>query len=241
VKAEILYSKNGREYSTRELYDVLSAEEVALEMEERKIPEPSALKTNSLSGVIDFLEQHEPDEFSVKPEVIHIQDYNAVSAKSKLLKSSQRIEFCFAKALGIENSEFKFGQFYDQEYMVIALQSLFVRTPTVEALLKVIGKTMDVTAAELTDDGYSQSVAVKSGVASAAEVQLPNPVVLQPYRTFLEIEQPESIFIVRTRKGAKGAPEFSLFLADGGLWKLRAIASIKEFFKKEGVGLPIIG
>ena len=33
----------------------------------------------------------------------------------------------------------------------------------------------------------------------------------------IEIEQPESSFILRMRKG-KPLPEFALFLADGGLW-----------------------
>jgi hypothetical protein len=78
---------------------------------------------------------------------------------------------------------------------------------------------------------------VKSGIASVAEMPLPNPIALQPFRTFIEIEQPESIFVVRAHKG----PEFSLFLADGGLWKLKAIQSIKEYFRNNNVSLPVVG
>ena len=63
---------------------------------------------------------------------------------------------------------------------------------------------------------------------------------LRPYRTFLEINQPESFFVVRARQG-KPLPEFSVHLADAGLWKLMAIEAIKDFFKAQEVDLPIIG
>ena len=98
----------------------------------------------------------------------------------------------------------------------------------------------DERVANLSDNGFSQTVAARSGVASVAEVELPNPIRLRPYRTFLEINQPESLFVVRARQG-KPLPEFSVHLADAGLWKLMAIEAIKDFFKAQEVDLPIIG
>lgn len=54
---------------------------------------------------------------------------------------------------------------------------------------------------------------------------------LRPYRTFLEVEQPESKFIFRIREGANGEPSFKLVEADGGLWKYKAVTSIKDYLK----------
>jgi len=210
------------------------------EEEERKIPEPRVIEVNSLVGILDFLRQYQLEEFTVPPAIIHVVNYNEVSVRSKLLKSGQRITFCTAACHNILKDTFESGKFYGQEQMIINLQSLFVKTPETDALLGVIGKTTDITSRDFNDDGYSQGVAVKAGIASTSEVKLPNPVTLQPYRTFHEIEQPKSIFIARTRKMQSG-PEFSLFQADGGLWKLLAIDSIKNFFKDHEVGLPIIG
>ena len=213
----------------------------ALEEGAHKIPSPECVRVASLTGVVDFLNQHKPDSFHVPPAIVHVRGYNRVVVCSDVQKSGQRVEFCAADCPSVEdNKNFRYGEFYDQEFMVIALQSLFIPTPTVATLLNIVGNVQDASSLHCTDDGISQSVAVRSGIASCSEVRLPNPVVLQPFRTFLEIEQPASNFILRMRKN-KGGPEFAFFVADGGLWKLTAIQGIKEYFKAQGVELPIIG
>lgn len=73
---------------------------------------------------------------------------------------------------------------------------------------------------------------------------VPNPVILRPYRTFLEVEQPESKFIFRIKEGRDGTPMFKLIEADGGLWKYEAVASIKAFLKERidsNLDIAIIG
>lgn len=54
-------------------------------------------------------------------------------------------------------------------------------------------------------------------------------VTLRPYRTFLEVEQPESEFLLRLREGGK----IGLFEADGGMWKQQAKKNIAEYFQEE--------
>lgn len=56
------------------------------------------------------------------------------------------------------------------------------------------------------------------------------PIVqLKPYRTFIEIDQPESEFLLRLHDGMKVA----LYEADGGAWKLQARTNIAEYLKTE--------
>ena len=47
----------------------------------------------------------------------------------------------------------------------------------------------------LQDDGVSQRATVSRGAHGKTDVKVPSPVVLQPYRTFIDIEQPASPFI----------------------------------------------
>jgi hypothetical protein len=68
------------------------------------------------------------------------------------------------------------------------------------------------------------------------EIPIPNPVKLSPFRTFIEVEQPESLFVLRGRKG----PQWALFEADGGLWKIKAIQNIKNWLEKKELNVPII-
>ena len=77
------------------------------------------------------------------------------------------------------------------------------------------------------DNGINQTTTVKSGVASLAKATAPNPVTLRPYRTFTEVVQPSSQFVLRINKDA----ELALFEADGGKWKLEAIKNIADYLK----------
>ena len=66
-----------------------------------------------------------------------------------------------------------------------------------------------------------------SGVYNAI---VPNPVILRPYRTFPEVEQPASSFIFRMKENDGVC--CALFEADGGAWKNEAMRNIKEYLKE---------
>ena len=75
------------------------------------------------------------------------------------------------------------------------------------------------------DNGVTQEVSVRRGVA-LKEQQTVQPIVhLQPYRTFLEVVQPASDFLLRIDKDGHPA----LYEADGGAWKLEAKRSIAAY------------
>lgn len=70
---------------------------------------------------------------------------------------------------------------------------------------------------------------------------MPNPVYLAPYRTFREVTQPLSPFVLRMKQGREGGlPTVALFEADGGKWKLDAIAFIRDFLREKIETVPII-
>lgn len=63
----------------------------------------------------------------------------------------------------------------------------------------------------------------------AKTVQVKPRVKLTPFRTFLEVSQPESEYLVRVDKGN----QIGLFEADGGIWKLEAKKNIAVYFERE--------
>ncbi|MGG1673296.1 hypothetical protein ACIFOE_22195 [Paenibacillus sp. NRS-1783] len=123
--------------------------------------------------------------------------------------------------------EIDYGRYYDIESFNILLQSCFVPTDMNAALLSIVGNVKDEKVVNYGDDGTSQQVTAKVGIATVEAVKLPNPVYLKPFRTFVEIEQPESAFVFRMKDG----PSAAIFEADGGEWKLRAIAAIKDYLE----------
>ena len=77
-----------------------------------------------------------------------------------------------------------------------------------------------------------QKTTIKSGIANKTDVIVPNPVKLRPYRTFAEIEQPQSSYVFRIQDSDRG-PSFNLVEADGGLWKNATMKKIKDYLAYE--------
>lgn len=125
--------------------------------------------------------------------------------------------------------QFKYGSWYDLESFNIALQSRFIDNDDRAALLRFTSAVVDENSVKHTDDGIGQTTTVKVGVATVGEAKVPNPVALKPYRTFLDVEQPESKFIFRVREGGQCA----IFEADGGRWKMDAKSNIYNYLQEK--------
>ena len=81
------------------------------------------------------------------------------------------------------------------------------------------------------DDGFAQTITVKSGINHFIKQEIKNPVMLTPYRTFLEVEQPTSGYLLRVERVGK-QPYFYLYETDGGMWAFDAIANIKTWLEE---------
>ena len=178
------------------------------------------LVLNTLSGFVKYVQSNldRQDESLI----IHVKNESTVYLKGLIAGDGSREELAKAQAI---IPRFAFDNFMDTEEFNIALQSKFVSNDDREILLQVVGNVSEENIKNTGDDGVSQAVTINQGVASKADVKVPNPVVLAPYRTFLEVEQPESQFIFRMKDGPRGA----IFEADGGAWRNQAIVNIREY------------
>jgi hypothetical protein len=121
------------------------------------------------------------------------------------------------------------NQEMSQELAIVELQSLYAVTPDRDYLLALLSRIDVNQGVSTVDNGVSQEVSVRTG-AVLKEQQTVQPIVhLQPYRTFLEVEQPASNFLLRLSKS--GYP--ALHEADGGAWKLEAKRNIAAYLGEQ--------
>lgn len=207
----------GKKFSTKEIYSI-------------KDPKPAPLIVTTLTALTDYVKGDIDPKYG-EQRLIHVVSPDKVTIYSILRDDRERESYIRADALLPDN--IAFDRFVGTEEFNIILQSSFVDNKDRELLLKVVGNVKDTTIKQAGDDGVSQVATIKTGVASVNDVVVPNPVILAPYRTFPEIEQPESKFIFRMQSG----PSAALFEADGGAWRNEAMQRIKKYLEENLKGV----
>lgn len=213
---------DGIEYST-----------VAVHNPREASPTTDALPLTTLQSVIDYLSQQKPSEFgSAGNVIVNVSGPGAVQVVSRLFGSfKQRDPYVVALHPDPWAKSIGFGQPHPLENMIVYLLSLCVQTKDRDQVLAALANIDSFDNNNASDDGLGQTVTHRKGIAPRSEVLIKNPVMLRPMRTFPEVEQPVAPFILRFHQdGAseKKLPKVSLTEADGGAWKLTAIASIKK-------------
>lgn len=202
---------------------------------------PSLISVVSLQGFTDLIsnavEKLVPEEW-----VVHVQNETTVALIKRVCDEHGR-RLALIKAVPVATEGFRFGQYLPQETFIVGLGSRFV--PGTETDLQyVIDLASGLTAGATRtseDDGLTQKVTIKRGMALAKELQIKNRVKLAPYRTFPEVGQPISEFLLRLRGGDDDhLPELALFEADGGKWKLDAINEVRRYLATLNLKIPII-
>ena len=193
----------------------------------------TSITMSNLSSLVDFIKKSKAD-FKTGHYIAQVVSPTEVRLFSSLDADRQRETLAVVKA---EIPEFSFGQFIGNEEFVIGVQSKFLNEDA-EAndkpiILQFAGNVKAGTVAEYGDTGVGQKAAIKKGVASLQEVEVPSPCRLTPYRTFTEVAQPMSNFIFRVKDNDRYGVTCALFEADGGAWKNEAKANIKAYLEKE--------
>lgn len=188
-------------------------------------PVAQPLKVKTLKSVVDYIASEHPENGTIK---VVVEEFNCVKVFGLLNNQQKRDEFIVA-TIGV--TTFQFGNWYPPDEFVIKLQSCFDDTDDKRKTLAVVGNIKEEEVIEREDDGISQQVRAGSGITTVKDEKLPNPVKLQPFRTFHEITQPITPFILRAKKTNDGL-RLALFEADGLGWQTDAIDKIKDYLTK---------
>lgn len=191
-------------------------------------PQPEPLAVYTLGALRDYVKTNR-DGLDLATVVVHVVSPQIVALQGAL-RETERVRETYVNATALNLTDGFLGKFMSIEEFIIGLQSRFLHADERTQVLKLFGTVKQETAKTATDDGITQTVTAKSGVALVTEVAVPNPVLLSPFRTFREVTQPQSPFVLRVQGGGHGGfPTVGLFEADGGAWRLTAVDRVRDW------------
>lgn len=186
---------------------------------------------SSLCALVDFTRstvEKNKEQFAMPLQIM--ASYDTIYLKSSLDNNMDRNNI--AEACPILPRIY-FDHWMSMEQFIIQLQTCFVDTPNKQALIEIISKMTDITSVKRTDDGLGQQMTVSKGTGLKEEIKI-NPIVrLTAYRTFQEVEQVETMYLIRIQEGG----ELRIIEADGGAWKLEAQRRVSTYLRMELVDL----
>lgn len=205
-----------------------------------RLPTQKQIIVTTLTGVTDWLLSEDGKEAREKC-IVHVHDHKKVTVYSSP-DSYYRERHQFIEATSL-NDEFDFGRFMSVEDFVINASCKFVMDDALKNVIKVVSSLRATDVIQVEDDGISQKLTATRELNRIGEVKLEPFQILRPFRTFREIEQPESRFLLRIKRNGDELPRVALFNADNAEWKLVAMRSAADFIaanltdKKEGINI----
>ena len=195
-----------------------------------EIAADTPLHTNSLSSVADYIKSNADFDALASDgrKIIHVEDEKTVWLYTEMNSFKKRSALLLASAWV---SSFPFGQWLSLENFIISVQANFVADEHRDELLSFVATVKQDTGVEQQDDGVTQKVTTRSGVSLSRTSKVPNPITLRPFRTFSEVEQPESSFVFRIKAEEGCGVKAALFAADGDAWRHDAILKIRDYFQ----------
>ena len=201
-------------------------------------PRPDTLEVSSLSAIADY----------VKDGLEGIQATNLFARivspdRVDLLESFSGDEAkrtCYMRAiLGNDAKPYRFGDWLESEAFIVALMSVFEDTPDRATVLAFSSGLASEAKLTKTDSGATTKTQANAGVINTTGAKDPGVVVLKPFRTFRQIDQPESSFIFRFKADGETI-KLALIEADGGAWKHEAMNRIAEYFAVKVSALKVL-
>lgn len=198
---------------------------------------PSPLQFHYLPGFVEYCRAN-PDGLVMDECLACVPSYDRVELLTPPNPANCNRRFTYAVA-DYQGGRFSFNSWHDHEEFMVGLQTAFVETPNLVALRQLVSKMDQITEARQSDDGMAQKLTLKTGITTMDQVEVKNPIALQPWATFEDVTQPEGLFILRLRKTDKG-PRCCLFEAVTNSWRVRAVGHIRDYLAQELPGGVVV-
>jgi hypothetical protein len=190
---------------------------------------PATMNIHTLDGLVKYTNTFvgRSNGFVVvinSPESVTLTEYDATWNETYSVVHAK----CFTPS-----KPFEYGKKYDVEEFIINLQANFAMTDDRNEILKCVSTLTSGTAQTHVDNGISQTVTVKKGISLKGEKEIKSHHTLCPYRTFHEVQQPHTDYVLRIYQDENTTPKVALFEAEGGNWQLEAVLAIKEYLDEK--------
>lgn len=184
---------------------------------------PETLKLNSLDALVKMVKGDCP-----MPVFVSVKAHDRVSVYSAMTQDLrfERNVLYVADATDIPGWDPEVHLPFDQAS--VALMTRFQDGGDREYTLLLLSQITTGAKVTYTDNGIASTIVTQKGAALAENTTIRPLVKLRPYRTFQEVEQPEGIFLIRISERGITFTE-----ADGGMWKLTARNTVKNWLQEQ--------
>lgn len=213
MSAPTFHEVDGSVFSNQEMVHVMD-----------KKPMPKCIELTGLDSICKMV-RNEAGHVGLQI-FIQVKDYKSVSVFTELDEDEDRLYLykCTADTPAVTTD-----RFMAYEKAVIELRSLYIPNKGTEYLLQLLSSISNESKVTSSDNGVTQQVEARSGIALNSMVKVDPRVTLQPFRTFIEVAQPASEFLLRINERG----EIGFFPADGGVWKLEATRNVAAYFETQ--------
>ena len=189
------------------------------------IYKPDVLYVHSLDALSQMI--HNEASKHVSTLFVGVVDHLSVSCYGEFDPEKRwlRTSYYHAKATDVPGWQSSVSMGFEE--MLIALRTRFQETPDVQYLMRLLSDICTGAQVTYNDNGVATMVVTKKGIALQGNEAIRPIVTLRPYRTFQEVDQPESSFLVRVNERG-----ITFVEADGGMWKLQARQTVKAYLEK---------
>lgn len=189
-----------------------------------KKPMPKCIELTGLDSVCKMV-RNEADHVGLQI-FIQVKDYRNVSVFTSLDSDEDRL---YLYKCAADTPVVTTDRFMDYEKAVIELRSLYIPNEGTEYLLQLLSSISNESRVTSSDNGVTQRIEATNGIALSSMVTVKPRVTLQPFRTFIEVAQPASEFLLRINERG----EIGFYQADGGVWKLEATRYVAGYFEEK--------
>ena len=188
---------------------------------------PNILTLNSLDALVKMVKTEAP-RYTEAPLYITIPDHLKVQCFTQPDPDKRYFRQFFYEVNATDVPGWAEKITLGFEEAQIALRTRFQETPDTLYAMKLVSDISLGAKVIYNDNGIATTITTQKGVALQTNEQIRPLVKLRPYRTFQEVEQPESIFLIRVSDRG-----ISFIEADGGMWKLSARETVKKFLEEK--------
>lgn len=211
----------------------LFSEELFNAPRERNDPKASAVQLHSLLGLVQFLASGQKN-LSLVGHTLHVADPNKIQLIGPIRELERDREIpviCTSQPTATKYLD----EWLSLELGIIALMSVFEKTEARDELITKLSEVSAVKETKMTDEGSHQNITVTSKTDMKSNTKIVNPVILRPYLTFPELEQPDVPFLVRLKETQHG---MSVIFkpCDGGKWEVATIKRLHDHLLELGKG-----
>lgn len=190
-------------------------------------PEPDMvdqIRLSSLDGLVKFVKTEAVKNHSIIYITVH--DHKTVRCFTKPYDDlyKKREYLYLVEAVDVPGWDAKCSMGFEEA--LIALRTRFQPATDTEYALRLLSNITTGGKVTYNDNGVATSIITKKGIDLQGNEAIKPIIRLRPYRTFQEVAQPESQFLIRINERG-----ITFIEADGGMWKLDARNTVKKYLE----------